>query len=156
MKKLIAYIVLFIGGFMSSAMAQDNPKEASMFPEAEKGFKKVVINVPAKKNEDLLKVELTVGKNAEVDKCNKHFIAGSLKEKTLEGWGYNYYDFKSTGQIAGTKMGCPTNEKIIKFVTGETIITRYNSKLPLVIYVPEDMTVKYKFWKAKDKWLTNK
>lgn len=28
---------------------------------------------------------------------------------------------------------------------------RYNSKLPIVVYTPENVEVKYRIWKAEDK-----
>lgn len=130
--------------------------DISKFPVAEKGFKKVVIELPTKKNEDNLKFEFKVGKNAEVDKCNKFFLVGTLKEATLQGYGYNYYRFSSNGEVAGTKMGCMDNETVSKFVTSEAKIIRYNSKLPVVIYVPEGMEVQYRIWKSKNKWVTTK
>ncbi|HRO76739.1 MAG TPA: ecotin family protein [Crocinitomicaceae bacterium] len=138
--------------FFSLGLFAQNTKDISMFPEPTEGFKKVVIYLPEKKNEDLLQLEIVVGKNAEVDKCNNHFLMGDLKEMDLSGWGYTYYNFKSSGDIAGTKMGCPTNETVTKFVMAKSKIIRYNSKIPVVIYVPNGTDVKYKVWKTKAKW----
>lgn len=135
-----------------SAIAQKS-NDISMFPEAPEGYKRVVINLPEKKNENLLKLEFTVGKEVEVDKCNTFFLMGNIKEAELSSWGYTYYDFKSDGNVAGTKMGCNDDGKILKFVTGQSKVIDYNSKLPIVIYIPNDMQVKYRVWKAKNKWL---
>lgn len=127
-----------------------------MYPEAQEGYKRVVIYLKKKAVEDNFKVELTVGKQVEVDKCNRHFLVGDLKEQTVSGWGYTYFDFKSSGDVAGTKMGCPTDEKELKFVTGQSKLINYNSKLPVVVYVPVDMDVEYRIWKAPKKWSKTK
>lgn len=153
MKKIVLFLAL---AFVGTNVNAQNNQDTSMFPEAQSGFKKVVITLPVKKNEDNLKVELIVGKEVSVDKCNKHFLAGEFKEQDLKGWGYTYYDFSSNGEVAGTKMGCPTPEIETKFVTGESKVIRYNSKLPIVLYVPTSMTVKYRFWSAKNKWTVSK
>jgi ecotin len=153
MKKLIMFLALTVVG---SAVNAQNSKDVSMFPEAEQGYKKVVIYLPKQKVEDNYKLEITVGKTAQVDKCNRYFLMGEIKGKELNGWGYTYYNFISNGDIAGTKMACPTDEKVNKFISGESEIIRYNSKLPVVIYVPTSMDVQYRYWTAKSKWSTVK
>ncbi len=153
MKKIFLFVVLTFLGM--SAIAQGTI-DISKFPEAPEGYKKVVINLSEKKNENLLKIELAVGKEVEVDKCNTFFLMGNIKESELSGWGYPYYDFKSDGNVAGTKMGCVDDGKIIKFITGQSKVIDYNSKLPVVIYIPNDMQVKYRVWKAKNKWISIK
>lgn len=35
-------------------------------------------------------------------------------------------------------------------------LLRYNSKLPIVIYAPKDMEVKYRIWKADSKFQNSK
>ena len=150
MKKTMLFLVMTLMGL--SAFAQ-NSKDISMFPEAPEGFKKVVIHLTEKKKENLLKVEFTVGKNVTVDKCNTFFLMGEIKEKDLTNWGYSYYNFTSDGNVAGTKMGCNDDTKVEKFITGQSKTIDYNSKSPIVIYIPNEMQVKYRVWKAKNKWL---
>ncbi|EJN3870404.1 ecotin, partial [Escherichia coli] len=41
-----------------------------------------------------------------------------------------------------------------KFVTaylGDAGMLRYNSKLPIVVYTPDNVDVKYRVWKAEEK-----
>jgi len=51
-------------------------------------------------------------------------------------------------------MACPDKKQSKKFVTthlGEgNNIVRYNSKLPIVVYVPNDIAVKYRVWSAPE------
>lgn len=47
-------------------------------------------------------------------------------------------------------MGCLDDKKTPAFVpvVGEGFMLRYNSKLPVVVYVPEDIEVRYRVWSA--------
>ncbi len=69
---------------------------------------------------------------------------GEMKTQDLQGWGYNYYEVESKGETAGTLMGCLDKKQTKKFVTLKPEIVRYNSKLPLVFYVPKDIEVRYR------------
>lgn len=140
------FLMIAYAGF---GQTKDTSKDASMFPEAKEGYQKVVLYLPKKSKEENLKVEIIVGRNAEVDNCNNHFLAGEFKEKDLKGWGYTYYEYKSKGNIASTLMACPDDKKVTKFVSGQGEIIRYNSKLPVVVYIPAGMELKYRIWKAK-------
>ncbi|MDR5612660.1 MAG: ecotin family protein [Arsenophonus sp.] len=61
---------------------------------------------------------------------------------------------KKVSGPAATLMACPDKKQFKKFVTthlGEgNNIVRYNSKLPIVVYVPNDMAVKYRVWSAPE------
>ncbi len=41
-------------------------------------------------------------------------------------------------------MACPDQKLTLKFVSLQPEIANYNSKLPLVLYVPKDMEVRYR------------
>ena len=152
---LIATLISIVISSTGMIYAQKNSDkgietEIKMFPAPQEGFKQVYIKVPAKKNEENLKVELFVGKTQMVD-CNRHFMAGSIKTENLDGWGYNYYVVESDGVVGSTRMACPDNKMTEQFVHLQSQMLRYNSKLPVVIYVPNDMEVKYRVWKAPRK-----
>jgi len=141
----------------TSAFASEPPKEQPLekvapYPKADKGMKRQVIQLPAQQDEANFKVELLIGKTLEVD-CNQHRLGGQLESKTLEGWGYDYYVFDKVTSPVSTMMACPDGKKEKKFVTaylGDNSLLRYNSKLPIVVYTPENVEVKYRVWKADE------
>jgi len=54
---------------------------------------------------------------------------------------------------ASTKMACPPDEQpkqTFVAVRSQQALVRYNSKLPLVVYVPEGFEVRYRVWQAGD------
>lgn len=110
-----------------------------------------VLPLPPDKNEDSLKVELIVGKTVKTDGVNRHFFAGRIEEETIQGWGFTRYILKQLGPMAGTLMGVPPGTPMVdQFVPigGEPFLVRYNSRLPVVVYVPEGVTVRYRIWRA--------
>jgi ecotin len=103
-------------------------------------------------NEEDFKVELILGKTVETDGVNRHFFGGKIERHTVEGWGYTYHKLDKLGPMAGTRMApLPGKEKVKAFVRigGEPYWVRYNSKLPVVVYAPEGVEVRYRLWSAK-------
>lgn len=116
------------------------------YPVSIGALKRHVIFLEQRADENLYKIEIMAGMYKEVD-CNRHTLAGEFKESVVEGWGYSYYVFETNGQIASTKMMCH-EPKTTKFISGQGEIVRYNSRLPLVVYLPEGMELKYRVWSA--------
>ncbi len=123
--------------------------ELKNYPMAKAGYQRMVIYLPEKTRdqEGAYKVELIPGKMAKVD-CNYHSLSGNLEKKELQGFGYDYYEFTSDGNMAATKMACPDTKMTDKFVYGQTAMLDYNSRLPVVVYVPNGFQLKYRVWSA--------
>lgn len=130
------------------AISPPSPVDMSVtmqpFPKPQANDQRLVIRLPQRQNEQNLLVRIIPGKNATVD-CNSQSYTGSLDTKTLEGWGYDFYVLRTDGKMMSTMMACPANSKRTAFVpvaaAQQTI--SYNSRMPLVYYVPKGFTVKY-------------
>jgi ecotin len=149
--KVLGFIFAFVS-LSIQAIAQQivSKQDLSIFPMPESGYKKVIIEVPYSDKDDQKKIEFSVGKWMEVDGCNYFNLQGTLETKDLQGWGYNYYVFKTNGQVTSTMMGCSDAAMRNLFVTAQPEMVRYNGKLPIVIYVPEEYQVKFKIFKAEE------
>jgi ecotin len=153
-KSLITLSIVLLGSIAMAQQPQDNMKA---YPPAAEGMKRVVVYLEPKEEEDDYRVELMVGRTVEVDAANRFFFSGTLEEETIEGWGFPKYMVKQIGPMAGTRIGVdPDAPKVKRFVKlgGEPKLLRYNSKLPLVVYVPKDAEVKLKVWVASPQPLT--
>ncbi len=133
----------------STPPAQNSATDAlKAFPAAAAGQTRHVITLPAQTDESALKVELILGKTQTVD-CNRQVFGGRLETRTAEGWGYDYYVLPTLGNAASTMMGCPPGSERQAFVTTqEQPLIRYNSRLPVVVYAPSDVEVRYRVWRA--------
>ena len=133
----------------AQAQNKTHNKLDTLFPAAKKGYKKITVYVPKANKEQNLKLELLVGITKQVD-CNTHILIGNIQAQTLTGYGYSYYTVESDGTLASTKMLCLNNTTTKKFIPLAPYFTNYNSALPLVIYLPESMELKYRMWKASE------
>ena len=119
------------------------------FPPAGEGMVRYVLQLPKQDDECVFKLELIVGKTVQVDEKNRYFFGGNIEKETIKGWGYTRYNVSKIGPMAGTRMAVDPNlPKVTKFITlaGDPYIFRYNSRLPIVVYVPEGVEVRYRIW----------
>ncbi|MDD2552692.1 MAG: ecotin family protein [Dysgonamonadaceae bacterium] len=130
-------------------------KQLKSFPEAMEDYDRYVIYLPEEADEESLRLEVIPGVTKRVD-CNTHWLIGDFETKAVEGMGYEYMVFESNGDIASTRMACPDDELIEKFVAANGDFGRYNSQLPVVVFVPKGIELKYKIWKANDMKVADK
>ena len=149
MNKMSSIATLLFFFAVISAHAAENMKA---FPPAGEGMVRYVLQLPTQDDESIFKVELMVGKTVQVDEKNRYFFGGNIEKETIEGWGYPRYNVSKIGPMAGTRMAVdPDVPKVARFITlgGEPYIIRYNSRLPIVVYVPEGVEVRYRIWTAE-------
>lgn len=123
------------------------------YPPAEAGYKRMVIHLQPLADENDNKLELIIGKTIKAD-CNRHWFIGQLTEEVAKGWGFPYFILKSVTGPASTLMACPSDKQeqdTFVRVGGDGTLIRYNSKLPVVVYVPADFEVHYRIWTAGEK-----
>ncbi|MGI9244612.1 MAG: ecotin family protein [Verrucomicrobiales bacterium] len=139
---------------LSVPAAAAEHKYLKAFPPAAGGMERYVIELPHKERgeDNNFMVELIVGKEMETDGVNRVHLGGKLETKPLEGWGFTFYEVRRLGPAASTKVGVPPGTKTVKrFVSGPAMKIPYNSRVPIVVYVPKGAEVRYRVWKASDK-----
>jgi len=150
--RIYATTGLIISSLFSVAHAA-SLENVAPFPKAEAGFTRQVIHLPKQDQEDNFRVEILAGKTLEVD-CNRQRLGGVLDEKNLQGWGYPFYRLEKVIGPMSTMMACPPGtqkKRAFVPVVGDGFMLRYNSKLPVVVYAPSDVEVRYRIWSASDK-----
>jgi ecotin len=97
------------------------------------------------------RVELIVGKELEVD-CNRQLLQGRITPESVPGWGYTVYRVSGGERGLSTLMACPpdqTPRRAFVPLAGEPTLVRYNASLPIVIYAPKNLQVRWRLWKAE-------
>jgi len=131
----------------SSLYAEPAKKDnIHMFPQAQEGFMRHVIEVPKMQNDYDHKVELLIGKNIMVD-CNHHSFSGKIESVALKGWGYQYLEVKEIKSGPTTMMAC-REPKTEQYISIRDTLRRYNSRSPIVVYAPKGYDVRYRVWRA--------
>lgn len=146
----LSHLLITVALMLSpSALAETEVKNIlEPYPEAKSDEIRYVIELPKLLNEDNVKIQLTAGKTIAVD-CNRHSFGGAISEVNLEGWGYTYYKVSELIGPRSTRMACGNENKQDEFVSmSDSPLVRYNSKLPIIIYAPKDVVVKYRIWQA--------
>jgi ecotin len=159
--RTIVSIALLTFAVAASSTAADNMQATTSdkssadnmraFPPAEPGMTRHVIRLAEQKDEADFKVELIVGKTVRTDAANRYFFAGALETENIPGWGFPRYVLRKLGPMAGTLMAVDSNApQVDRFVAlGSETVLHYNSRLPVVVYVPTDVEVRYRIWRAE-------
>jgi len=147
---MVRWILLLIPLFVFGSEVSQNYLKA--FPPAKKGMERFVLQLPAKENEADYRVELIAGKTVKTDPINRYFYAGVIRPETVKGWGFTRYVIDDLGALAGTMMAVrPGTPKVERFITlgKRPYLIRYNSKIPVVVYAPEGVELRYRIWSAQ-------
>lgn len=150
-RTLLKALLLATLGFGTLLHAADNLKA---FPPAEEGMSRHVLQLPPKKNESDYRVQLIVGKTIETDGVNRQFFGGKIEANNIDGWGFTRYLVTDLGPLVGTRMATrPGTPKQRRFVSlgGAPYLIRYSSRVPIVVYTPNDAEVRYRIWSAEPK-----
>ena len=149
MRVTLAVTAIFTVFMVCSVNAGDNMKA---FPPPDQGQIRYVILLAEQDNELNYQVELIVGKTVKIDETNQYFFGGQIKKENIVGWGFTRYVVSELGPMAGTLMAVdPNAPKVDRFIRlgGEPYLIRYNNRLPVVVYVPEGVEVRYRIWRAE-------
>ena len=141
-------LVLVVATF-ASATPSAAGDDLAAFPPADPGFVRHVLRLPPLKDESSARVELIAGRTMKVDTRNTYFFGGEIQAVVIPGWGFTRYLVSRLGPMGGTLIAVdPGEPKVDRFVAigGEPRLVRYNSELPLVVYAPEGVEVRYRIW----------
>lgn len=150
--RIVVYIftILFLILYSTVLIAEERV-ELNAFPVVQNGMKRYVIVLeqkdPAEENE--LKVEIIPGRVMKTDGVNVIRLGTHIDTYTIEGWGYTYHKVVGQDVAISTLMAVPEdNDKKDNFVTGKSLLVRYNSRLPIVVYAPNNYEIRYRIWSA--------
>lgn len=149
---LAQFLIIGIVVFGVPAFGAEH-QELKAFPVAKEGMERFVIVLSQKERgkEDSFKVEIIVGKEMFADGVNLVRLGNTIEPRSLNGWGYTYYEVTGSSEILSTMMASPEGVPMVKkFVTASPLQVPYNSRLPIVVYVPTGHEVQYRIWKASE------
>ena len=145
-------LIVGLAMLSASALGAEHP-ELKAFPPAKEGMERFVIVLPHKERgeEDAFQVEIIVGKEMLTDGVNVVRLGNTIEPRPLPGWGYTYYEVTGSSEALSTMMAPPAGAPMVKtFVTAPPLHVRYNSRLPIVVYVPKGYEVRYRIWQAPE------
>lgn len=119
------------------------------YPPAAAGKTRHVILLPEVEGEENRKVEIVAGKSIDTDGVNRYRLGGEFREKDIPGWGFSFFEVDALPGPISTRIAPPEGTpKERRFVAGPSVLVRYNSRLPLVVYAPEGVEVRSRVWRA--------
>ncbi len=156
-----ALVPLQLGGGFGTAARAIPLLDLKPYPAAATGERRWVIQLPGvlaptadprlSPNPSDWRVELIIGRELLVD-CNTQRFGGKLRSETLPGFGYKIYRVRDVGPVVSTRMACPpgsVTRKAFVPMGSRPFVLPYNASLPIVIYAPKDLDVRWRLWKAE-------
>jgi len=94
MKKTLALLLAVNLMMFGLPVAGVDHPELKAFPAARDGMERFIIVLPHKERgeEDDFMVEIMAGRTLLVDGVNQVRLGSAIEARTLEGWGYTYYE----------------------------------------------------------------
>lgn len=141
--------------FLTLPSAASEHSQLKAFPEAPPGMVRFVIELAHKERDEErgFKVELIAGRVMQTDGVNQIRLGSRIEPRPLKGWGYTYYEVQQESATISTMMAAPEGApKVRQFVTTAPLSIHYNSRLPIVVYVPEEYEVRYRIWAAPEQY----
>lgn len=154
MNRMLSSVIISFVSFVFSAgicVGGSGSPAIEAFPQAKDGEVRHVIYLNDKERgeDENFKVELIPGKQAKTDGVNAARVGLFLEPINLKGWGYTYYQVGGKDLVLTTMMAVPAGaEPVERFVSGKSLMVRYNSRLPIVIYSPQGVDIRYRIWTA--------
>ena len=145
--KLLSLLILLC----LNLSCMSSPDNLKAFPAAKEGQQRFVIQLDHKDRteESNFKVELILGKQIKTDGVNQYQLNATLSSQPLKGWGFTYYKFEGNGMISSTRMAAaPGSQESTQFVKGKPLLINYNSRIPIVVYLPKAYQLRYKIWSS--------
>jgi ecotin len=99
------------------------------------------------------RVELIVGRELQVD-CNGPRLRGRLRSERLPGSGTPIYRVSGGEPGPTTRMACPPERgprRAFVPLAGPPTVVPYNASLPIVVYAPRSLEVRWRLWKAESR-----
>lgn len=150
-------------GLQAAPVAAVPRLDLNPYPAAAPGENRWVIQLPGVLNPAVdgslatdprdWRVELIVGRELPAD-CNRQLLRGRIRSETVPGWGYTIHRVSGGGAAISTRMACPPDRSAgPAFVplAGEPFLVPYSASLPIVIYAPRDLQVRWRIWKAESR-----
>lgn len=151
-----------VGSGVTAARAADGPGPGAAvdpeavknleaaFPKAPAGRERKVILLPHKERgeEDAYKVEIVVGRTIQTDGINRYAFQGRLVPRDIQGWGFTYHEVEGDLKDAVSTRMAGVGDPAKRFVAGPGATIPYNSRLPIVVMVPEGCELKWRVWRA--------
>jgi len=145
--KLILMIIL-----LSSLYADlPNKNNIELFPPAENGYQRYIVEVPHKGEENIYKLELQIGKVLYMD-CNEYRFDGKVEIKALDNSNKTYLVVSNIGKtkaLTGKKCKEKRKDKFVFLSISDKLWKKYDSSTPQVIYVPKEYEVRFRIWEAE-------
>jgi ecotin len=144
MKKIL---VLSLVAFATASFAQVK-SNVNGYPKPDSKSVQKVITLAPIADEDSHYVEIMVGKKTTTDACNTYVLQGELKVDYAQDSHNHFYKFTTDGTIMSSAVGCLDTKTFEKVAYAQSENVKYDSKNPIVVYVPKGYEVDYKIWSS--------